>query len=168
MKTEKENKQMPKKPRKTKKIIKWVIILIILGAICFAAAKYLPRLLAKEEVQTKVITYSVEEITFGSVSTTISGSGNLSPVSKQTFTAEYAGEITKVNFKVGDEVKEDDVIAKVTYTIVDFKGKESTEDAEITAPYEGILTEVNVKKGDELFQGGQICSMMGKDGFSLS
>ena len=168
MKNETQVKTHPKKPAKKKKTVKWIVIAAIAVAVAVAAALILPKLLAGSDASTRTVTYNVEEITYGSVSTTISGSGNLSPVSKQSFTAEYDAEITAVNFTVGDEVAADDVIASVTYTKVDRFGNKSTEDAEIAAPFDGILIELPVSEGDEIAQGDEICMVMGKDGFVMS
>ena len=168
MKKGSQVKNQPKKPTKKKKTVKWVVVAAIAVAVAVAAALILPKLLAKSDASTRTVTYNVEEITYGSVSTTVSGSGNLSPVSKQTFTAEYAAEITAVNFTVGGEAAEDDVIASVTYTKVDRFGNESTEDADITAPFDGVIIELPVSEGGEIAQGDEICMVMGKDGFVMS
>ena len=168
MKNESQIKNQPKKPTKKKKTVKWIVTAAIIVAVAITAALILPTLLAKSDASTRTVTYNVEEITYGSVSTTVSGSGNLSPVSKQTFSAEYDAEITAVNFTVGGEVAADDVVASVTYTIVDRFGNESTEDADIIAPFDGILLELPVSEGDEIAQGDEICMVMGKDGFVMS
>ena len=168
MKKEARIKNQPKKPVKKKKTAKWITIAAIAVAVVLCAALLLPKLLSSGDASARTVTYNVEAITYGSVSTTISGSGNLSPVSKQTFSAEYDAEITAVGFTVGDEVAEDDVIVSLTYTVVDRFGNESTEDAEITAPFDGILIELPVSEGGELAQGDTICMIMGKDGFVMS
>ena len=158
----------PKKPVKKKRYVKWIVIGVLAVAVIVAALLFLPKLIGGSDSSTRITTYNVEEITYGSVSTTISGSGNLTPVSKQTFSAEYAAEITAVNFAVGAEVAEDDVIASVTYTKVDRFGNESTSDAEITAPFDGIIIELPVAEGDEIDEGSEICMVMGKDGYTMN
>ena len=140
---------------------------VIVAGIAVAAALMLPKLLGKQNASTTVVTYNVEEITYGNVSTTVSGSGNLTPVSQQTFTADFDGTVKAVNASVGDEVEKGKVIAAVTYTAVDRDGSESTKNAEIKAPYDGILIELPVAADDTLAQGDEICMIMGKDGFTM-
>ncbi|MBR5769212.1 MAG: HlyD family efflux transporter periplasmic adaptor subunit [Clostridia bacterium] len=170
MKTKTQTKpqqQPPRKPAKKKKYVKWIIIAAVIVAVAVAAALLLPKLLGNSGDSARITTYNVEEVTYGNVSTTISGSGNLTPVSKTTFSAEYEAEITAVNFAAGGEVAADDVIMTVTYTVVDRFGNESTDDAEITAPYDGIILELSVAVGDTVSQGDTLCMVMGKDGYTM-
>lgn len=124
------------------------------------------------------MTYNVEEITYGSVSTKISGSGNLTPLTQKTISTEYPCTIKSVALKSGEEVTKDTVIASVTYTKTERTAgdpvkqtagtvTETTEDADITAPFDGIIIELPVSEGDEVDQGGEICMIMGKDGFTM-
>lgn len=154
MKSAEQTKQRKRAKMKAKKIIKAIIIILVCAAIAYAAIKYLPQFLKKEEVSTRVVTYNVEQVTSGSVTQTISGNGTLSPVSKKTLTSSKGGEVTKVNFSVGDEVKEDDVIAVIG-------GKK------VKAPYDGILIELPIAVDDEVAVGGSVAMIMGKDGFTM-
>ncbi len=77
---------------------------MIVIALIIAAVLLLPKLLKKDVASARVTTYNVEEVTFGNVSTTISGSGNLTPVTKETITAEHTATVNSVEFKAGDEV----------------------------------------------------------------
>lgn len=126
-------------------------------AVVIAAAIVLPKIFNSAS-SARITTYQVEEITYGNVSTTISGSGTLTPVTQETLTSTYAGEIASVNFTVGDEVAEGDVLAVVT---------SDNGDEEITAPCDGILIEFPVKSGTEVAAGGSVAMIMGKDGFTM-
>lgn len=64
------------------------------------------------------------------------------------------GEVEKVKYTVGDEVKKNAVIAVV--------GGEK-----ITAPCNGILIELPLAVGDEVAQEGSVAMIMGKDGFTM-
>ena len=144
--------------KKSKK--KWivpVVVVVVLGVIAFLAV---PKLLPQEPVSTRITTYNVETVTTGNVSTTISGSGNLTPVTLETLTTSYSGEVKKVNYKVGDAVEEDDVIATV------YNDNSGTK--KITAPCDGIVIELSVEVGDEVSRGAEIVKVMGKDGYTLS
>lgn len=136
---------------------KLIAIAAVLLIIIIAAAAVLPRMFGAAEA-TRITTYQVEEITYGNVSTTISGSGTLTPVTEDTLSASYAGEAESVNFVVGDEVEKGDVLA----VIAGDNGEE-----EITAPYDGVLIEFPLKEGDEVAAGGSVAMIMGKDGFTM-
>lgn len=139
------------------KYTKPIAITAVVLAVVIAAVILLPKLFNKASA-TKITTYQVEEITYGNVSTTISGSGTLTPVTQETLTSTYAGEVASVNFTVGDEVAEGDVLAVVT---------SDNGDKEITAPCDGILIEFPVKSGTEVAAGGSVAMIMGKDGFTM-
>ena len=132
--------------------------LIVVIAICLiaviAAIIILPKLFGEKAVATKITTYNVEAVSYGNVTQTISGSGTLTPVTKDTLTCTSGGEVTEVNFTVGDEVAENDVIAIIN-------------EEEIIAPYDGILLELPLAVGDEVAMGGSVAMIMGKDGFTM-
>lgn len=139
------------------KYTKPIVITAVILAAVIAAVIILPKLLHKASA-TRITTYQVEGITYGNVSTTISGSGTLKPVTQETLTSTYAGEIASVNFTVGDEVAEGDVLAVIT---------SDNGDEEITAPCDGILIEFPVYSGTEVAAGGSVAMVMGKDGFTM-
>lgn len=139
------------------KYTKPIVITAVVLAVVTAAAIVLPKIFGTAS-STRITTYQVEEITYGNVSTTISGSGTLTPVTQETVTSTYAGEVSSVNFTVGDEVAEGDVLAVVT---------SDNGDEEITAPCDGILIEFPVEAGTEVAAGGSVAMIMGKDGFTM-
>lgn len=139
------------------KYTKPIVIIAVVLAVIIVAAIVLPKIFSAAS-STRITTYQVEEITYGNVSTTISGSGTLTPVTQETLTSTYAGEIASVNFTVGDEVAEGDVLAVVS---------SDNGDEEITAPCDGILIEFPVKSGTEVAAGGSVAMVMGKDGFTM-
>lgn len=139
------------------KYTKPIVITAVVLVVVIAAAIVLPKIFSSAS-STRITTYQVEEITYGNVSTTISGSGTLTPVTQETVTSTYAGEVSSVNFTVGDEVAEGDVLAVVT---------SDNRDEEITAPCDGILIEFPVKVGTEVAAGGSVAMIMGKDGFTM-
>ena len=105
-------------------------------AVAIAAACFCQRPI-QCSIVTRITTYQVEEITYGNVSTTISGSGTLTPVTQETVTLLLMRErLQSVNFTVGDEVAEGDVLAVIT---------SDNGDEEITAPCDGILIEFLLK-----------------------
>lgn len=131
-----------------------VILLILIGA----GAIILSKVLRTTADAARITTYNVDEITYGNVSTTVSGSGNLTPVTSETLTSAYSGKVESVNFTVGDEVAENDVIAVIS---------SDSGNEEITAPCDGILVELPIAVDDEVAQGGSVAMVMGKDGFTM-
>lgn len=104
-----------------------------------------------------MFTYNVKW--YGNVDTTISGSGNLTPVSQQTMAVEQPVTATAVNYAAGDNVEEGTVIA----TAEDAQGGS----IDYTAPYDCVLLELPVSSGDELEAGGEVAMVMGTEGFTM-
>lgn len=128
-------------------------------AVIALGIAFVPRLLGMGVSAASITTYEVEAVAYGNVDTTISGSGNLTPVSQQTLTAEQSVTVTAVNYAAGDTVEEGVVIA----TAEDAQG--ATVD--YAAPYDCVLLELPVSSGDELEAGGEVAMVMGTDGFTM-
>lgn len=158
MKTSAKTNQKPVIKKKRFRHKKLIAAGVVLLAAAGAGAVIVPKILASRAAATRITTYNVEEITYGNVSATVSGSGTLTPVTSKTLTASYEGKVESVNFTVGDEVAEDEVIAVITG---------DNGDEEITAPCDGILTELPIKAGDKVARGGSVAMVMGKDGFTM-
>ena len=104
MKTNAKPAQKPSVKKAGFRHRKRILVIVILLVIAAAAAVFLFRLRSRNADVSRITTYNVEEITYGNVSTTVSGSGTLTPVTSETLTASAAGEVQSVNFSVGDEV----------------------------------------------------------------
>ena len=130
------NKNTAVKKQSGRKYIKPIVITAVILAVVIAAAIIVPKLLRKDTSSTRVVTYNVSEVTYGNISQTVSGSGTVTPVTSETVTSTKGGEVEKVNFTVGEEVKENDVIAVVNgesaSVIVKTDGLTPGEDAQIS------------------------------------
>ena len=145
---------------KNKKKIKIIVISAVVLALVTLGIIFIPKLIdGSARKGTSITTYNVEAITTGNVDTTISGSGTLTPISKETLVTTKAGTITAVNYEVGDKVEEDAVIA----TTEDENGNETN----FTAPYDCVLIELPISTEDELSANSQIAMVMGTDGFTM-
>ena len=154
MKTPAKTNQENTVKKKTKfKYTKWIVIGAVVLVVVIAAIIILPKVFAKNE-STRITTYNVDEVTYGNISQTVSGSGTLTPVTSDTLTSSKGGEVEKVNYTVGDEVEKDAEIAVIN-------------GESISAPYDGILLELPLNVGDEVAQGGSAAMIMGKDGFTM-
>ena len=105
------NPKLAEKRRKT--LIKAAVGSVAGIAVIALGIAFVPRLWGIGVSAASVTTYEVEAITYGNVDTTISGSGNLTPVSQQTLTAEQPVTVTAVNYAAGDAVEEGAVIVTV-------------------------------------------------------
>lgn len=154
--TENNTKQVSKKPasRIGFKYIKPIVITTVCLVGVIAAAVILPKALGGNAASTRIVNYTVEAVTQGNVTQTISGSGTLTPVTKETLTSSKGGEVEEVNCTVGAAVEEDAVIATI-----------NGED--IIAPCDGILLELPIAVGDEVAKGGSVAMVMGKEGFTM-
>ena len=140
--------------QKGSRFTKPIVITAICLAVVIAAALILPKVIGGNVASTRIVTYNVESVTQGNVTQTISGSGTLTPVTKETVTCSKGGEVEEVNYTVGDAVEEDAVIATI-------------DGEDIVAPCDGILLELPIAAGDEVAVGGSVAMVMGKDGFTM-
>ena len=113
MKTNAKPAQKPSVKKAGFRHRKRILVIVILLVIAAAAAVFLFRLRSQNADVSRITIYNVEEITYGNVSTTVSGSGTLTPVTSETLTASAAGEVQSVNFSVGDEVAPGGSVAMV-------------------------------------------------------
>lgn len=187
MHAERTQKRRNAKIKKT--IITISIIAIILTVLIIFIPKMLKAIKGDDVAATAITTYKAEEITYGDVDTTISGSGSLSPIRSETISAPYPEcyeektdetvdisdngqmssntieqkenfKITELNISAGDEFTEGDVLAVLK--------NEDDETTKIKAEYNGIVLEVDVQEKDEITSGDEIAMLMSKDGFELN
>lgn len=146
--------------QKNNKKTKIIVISAVVLAVAILGIVFIPKLInSNTRKNSSITTYNVEAITTGNVDTTISGSGTLMPVSKETLVTANAGTITAVNYEVGDMVEKDAVIA----TAEDDNGNKT----DFTAPYDCVLIELPISTEDELDANSQIAMVMGTDGFTM-
>ena len=146
--------------QKNNKKAKIIVISAVALAVLILGIVFTAKLInSNTRKNGSITTYNVEAITTGNVDTTISGSGTLTPVSKETLATAKAGTVTAVNYEVGDKVDKDAVIA----TIEDDNGNKT----DFAAPYDCVLIEFPISTEDELDANSQIAMIMGTDGFTM-
>ena len=101
-----------KKRKKRKIIITVVSILVILAVIAVTGVLFLQRRVREQFASGRgeVLSY---EVTTGSISTVVSGSGSLTDVDLQSVTVPEGVEITEVPVKRNQAVKQGDILATV-------------------------------------------------------
>ncbi len=156
-----------KKKRKKKKIIKTVLIAVVALAVCLAVGVAV----LQRQVKTRFAASDGEaqsaQVTKGTISTVVSGTGTLSAVDIEEISVPYGVEVEEVSVKAGTEVKQGDLLAKVNMIsvnstlasvqseidqidekIADAEGE--TVSSSITAGVSGRIKHIFAKKGDSV------------------
>lgn len=106
-----QRQHQARKKKKTKKLIRWIVILVILGFLIWIGSKYVAYSMLQltnymEETQTG-------QVERKDISETITTTGTVQSKDVRTITSANTGvTIEKVNFEVGDFVNEGDVIVE--------------------------------------------------------
>lgn len=109
------SKEKKKKQKRTRNIILICVAAIVLavGTILFI------NLVKKDGESTSALTYRVDSVSSGEISTTISGSGTLSALEAKTVTTTAESVVTAVNFAPGDTIQAGDVVLTMTSSDVE-------------------------------------------------
>ncbi len=119
------------------------IITIVLGVIIIAAVVVFILLRQQEAARAESL-YKMGSVTKSTMEDKVSTTGTL--MSENSF-SQYidVGEVTKVNIKLGDNVKKDDDICEVQVTSAVTGGKTTNV---IKAEADGTVTQLNIKEGE--------------------
>lgn len=129
-------KPISRKRRIVRRIIAACLILVLLAAAGFAGYMMLR--------QKYTVTYTSYTAATGSISNSLSFSGNLSLVDSAYYTAPSAGTVRTVYAAVGDQVKEGQKLVRLS--------NGSTVEAE----FDGKVNALPVSEGDEVRQGDSL------------
>ena len=151
-----------KKKKKRRIIITVISIVAALAVIAVAGVSFLQRRVREQFASGsgEVLSY---EVTTGSISTVVSGSGSLTDVDLESITVPEGVEITEVLVKTNQSVTQGDVLATVDMASVmsamaDLQGQiedlddqlsDAEEDAASTTIYAGVSGRVKVIYGEE-------------------
>ena len=146
------------KSKKSVKIKKIIFAVALVLVVALVAILVVPKLLPKKVASTRITTYKVDEITYGNVSTTISGSGSLTPITKETLTA-----VELLDEDESEEESEDEV-----ETAAETSGQTGTMPGMGTVQTPAVLVgavvdTVNVKVGDTVSEGDVIATIRFED-----
>ena len=103
-----KQKKKKQKRMRTLIVIGAIAVILAVGTILIVNAS------KKGGDSTKQINYTVNAISSGEISTTISGSGTLAALENQSVTTTEESTVTAVNFAPGDTVKAGDVVLTMT------------------------------------------------------
>ena len=128
----------PKKTRKRrfKKLIIWLIVLLLLAGVGWYGYGML-----KQEYTTVYDSYTAS---IGSISNSLSFSGNLSLIDSASYSASSSGTVRKVYVAVGDDVKDGDKLLRMS------------NGETIEAEFDGRVNALEVAEGDEVNAGDML------------
>ncbi len=131
-----------KKRKKRKILLTVVIILLVLGIAAVCGVTILQKRVRDQFASTggEVLSH---EVTTGSISTVVSGSGSLTDVDMETVTVPTGVEITEVMVKANDTVAQGDLLATVDMASV------MSVMAELQAEIEALDEEISNAEDDE-------------------
>ncbi|REJ13573.1 MAG: efflux transporter periplasmic adaptor subunit [Caldibacillus debilis] len=144
-----ERKVEMKKP--LKKPVKWAIALfaaaLVIGGGLAAYHLYKRSNLPQNASGQAAMQTVAAEI--GDVEVTVSGTGTISAINKETLTAEGNATVDEVLADVGDKVSEGDELITFENDAID----------PITAPFSGEITSLNVEEGDRVNTGSELAEV---------
>lgn len=124
----KDNNGFGRKTRKQgkKKIIKYVVIGALVVGIGVGGSYYVIHYANARTVEstTSNLTYQVDEVTKDEVTSSVSGSGTLTPIKTNTITAQVNGTVESVTKAVSDEVTPGEAIIQLSSDEVEAQIKE--------------------------------------------
>ena len=171
---------LPETRKRRRFPVKRLVVLLLLAAVLAAGGFALYRLFFQSEEQTPL----TEELTRGSLATTITGTGVTLPADSQTVTTASTAKITKVYVAAGDTVEAgdllyeqddselDDQISEYKDQITDLQNEletyqeqlsdtqETLSNLTVTAPFSGTITEIEVEAGDNVQAGGKLAVLV--------
>ena len=106
-----------KKRRKTRRILKGCIggllaVLLLLGGV--GVYEYLKQKNEGETASLSTLTYTAQRVTVGSVTTTLSASGTLTPQKTETLYAGVDGTLGELFVQAGDRIEAGDLLLTLT------------------------------------------------------
>ena len=126
----------PRKRRWVRKLILALVVLLILAGAGWYAWQTLR--------QEYTVTYDSYTATTGSISNSLSFSGNLSLIDSATYTASSSSSVKTIYKAVGEEVQEDDKLLRLA------------NGETITAGFDGRVNTLSVEEGDDVTPGDSL------------
>ena len=147
-KPETKKKKKGRKKKILKRIIWLVVILLVLGIVCWSVYS---RLMAEYK-----ITYDPYTATTGSISNSLSFTGSMQLIDSATYTASSDTKVREIYVSEGDKVKDGDKLMRLN-------GGETIE-----AEFDGTVSSISVEKGDEVKSGDTLMTVADFDHMVVS
>ena len=142
----------PKKRKRGKHRIRKLIILLLI-LILLAGAGYLTWMKLKHEY---TVVYNPYTAVTGSISNSLSFSGNLSLIDSKTYSAAASGTVRNLYVSAGDKVSKGDRLIRLS------------NGESYTADFDGTVNRVDVEKGDEVSAGASLLQIADFDRMKVS
>lgn len=154
---------------KTKKLLKWVILVIIIAGVIFY-------LVNKSKPQKDTTQINTAPASIGTVESVITSTGTLNPANQYEVKSLVKGTILNAPFEEGDTVKKGSTLYQISTNDVDntiktaelsvTKAKlayneilDKKKDLTMTSQYNGYIKKLYVKKGDKVQTGATIADI---------
>ena len=147
----KEKDKAGQRKRRRKRIRRLIITLIVL--VILGAAGTIGYLQLRDEYR---VVYDSYTATTGNISNSLSFSGTMQLVNNKTYTAPSSAKVREVYVKVGDIVKEDTKLMRLS------------DGTTISADFDGKINKVSVEKGDEVNAGDTLVQLSDFDHMRVS
>jgi len=98
------------------KAIKWIIGIIVALAVVAGGGYFYLRYTSNQASGSALANYTFTRLATGNIDTTVSATGSVRTAQNATLTWSDSGRVGKVNVKVGDTVKANDVLASLDPT----------------------------------------------------
>ncbi|MEQ2456374.1 efflux RND transporter periplasmic adaptor subunit [Flavonifractor hominis] len=168
--------------------VRRVVAIVVVAALAVGAGFGVRVLFFSEEEQVAL----TEQTTYGTLSTTIEGTGTTMPADSVTYTTASDAEITEVYVSAGDTVEVGDLlytqddseldeqietyqdeITELTNQLSDYQDQlselnESLAQLSVTAPFSGRITEIAVDVGDNVAAGSKLARLVDDSKMTLT
>jgi|GEM_PF-6887935 len=141
---------------KAKKTVRNIIIAVLVIALLVCAYMFaLDKLHSSVTPEKGGQAFTLAEVREDDIEERLSGTGTLQPKNSYNIVApsEVEGRIVKADFKVGDEVKKNEVLYEIEPT-EDSDKKDKKKNYKIKSPVKGTIITKTFKKGDSVAAGG--------------
>lgn len=132
------------KKKKKRKIIRTIVSIIVILAIVLIAGVMILQRRVREQFAMSDVEVLSYEVTTGTISTVVSGSGTLQNVDTETVTIPSGVELTEILISYGDVVEEGDLIATVDM------GTVRSAMSELQTTFEDLDGQISDAEGDKV------------------
>ena len=132
------------KKKKKRKIIRTVISIVLILALALITGVTILQRRVREEFVSRDLEILTYEVTTGSISTVVSGSGTLQNVDTESVTFPTGVELTEILVSYGDTVEKDKLIATVDM------GSVRSAMSDLQATIEDLDEQISEAEGDKV------------------
>ena len=166
------NVKKPRKPFPVKRVVKWVITLLVLAAAAVIALRWLSSN-RKPAQAAGGVNYQTAQVERRTITSALSGSGTLQPANSYTVTTLAQGDILSDTFEEGDLVEEGQVLyvidssdastniekAQISLDQANRSYQKAVNSQRVTSDVSGQVWSLEVEVGDKIGNGQTIAQV---------